>query len=554
MKTFSNMHKISFVSAFLLTGYLFCSCTSEMQSKSVSVIPAPLSLERYNGRFITNQPFPVLFSSVNLKSTADWLAVKLEDLTGTKARLIYNKNHRSVKKGIYLQLDSTLTDLGPEGYRLVVTTRNIKITAQNPAGVFYGIQSLLQLTELNDNTQAKGLVVPAVTINDKPRFEWRGMHLDVSRHFENKEFIKKYLDILAAHKLNVFHWHLTDDQGWRIAIDKYPLLTEIGAWRVDRTDKPWDYDQEITNNKTKKLYGGFYTKEDIKEIVDYAANLHITIVPEIEMPGHSQAAMTAYPQLACSGKPYRRPANPPFEFTDPYCAGNDSTFVFLEDVLTEVMDLFPSEYIHIGGDEAKKTPWIKCPKCRALMKREGVKDVEELQSYFVKRIEKFLEAHGRKLIGWDEIMEGGLAPGAAVMSWRGEEGGIEAASMGHDAVMTPWKYMYFNAYQDSVEAKSNRDDYILTLAEVYNYEPVPAKLKGEQKKLIMGVQACLWSENIQTPEQAEHHTMPRLCALSEIAWSSPDKKDWNDFNERLNRHYTFLDRMGVRYYKTSKGY
>jgi hexosaminidase len=541
------MKKIIGVCTFILIGYMFCSCTSEVQTKSVSVIPAPLSIERHNGKFILNQPVPVLYSDIDLKSTVDWLAVKLDDLGSIKARPVHNKNLTSVKKGIYLQLDSTLTDLGPEGYHLSVSPRKIEIDAQNTAGIFYGIQSLLQLTELNNNGQAQSFIVPAVTITDRPRFSWRGMHLDVSRHFENKEFIKKYLDILAAYKLNVFHWHLTDDQGWRIAIDKYPLLTEIGAWRVDRTNEPWDYDQEITNNKDKKLYGGFYTKEDIKEIVDYAANLHITIVPEIEMPGHSQAAMTAYPQLACSGKSYRRPSDLPFEFTDPYCAGNDSTFVFLEDVLTEVMELFPSGYIHIGGDEAKKTPWTKCPKCKALMKREAIKNVDELQSYFIRKVEKFLNDRGRKLIGWDEILEGGLAPGAAVMSWRGEEGGIAAASMGHKAVMTPWKYMYFNAYQDSVEAKSDRDDYILTLEEVYNYDPVPGKLNDDQKKLIIGVQACLWSENIQTPEQAEHHIMPRLCALSEVAWSDPDRKNPGDFKERLNHHYEYLDRMGVGY-------
>jgi len=260
--------------------------------------------------------------------------------------------------------------------------------------------------------------------------------------------------------------------------------------------------------------------------------------------------MTAYPHLSCSGKPYRRPANMPFEFTDPYCAGNDSTFIFLEDVLAEVMELFPSEYIHIGGDEAKKTPWLTCTKCNALMKREEIKNVDELQSYFVKRIENFLESKGRKLIGWDEILEGGLASGAAVMSWRGEEGGIAAASMGHNVVMTPWKYMYFNAFQDPVEANSQRDDYILDLEEVYMYDPVPGILNTDQQKFIIGVQACLWSENIQTPEQAEYHILPRLCALSEVGWTNPERKDWNNFKERLNNHYTYLDRMNVNYYST----
>jgi hexosaminidase len=544
------MDKIRFISVLVISGYLFCSCTSEKNDKLLTgIIPEPLSLEKLDGKFSLSHSVSVLYNDDNLKSTADWLLGRLGDFAGIKTNLISDRNIKSVNKGVYLELDTTLNGLGSEGYNLIVYPKRIEIKAGTPAGVFYGIQSLLQLIAINYNGSNNLIGIPALKITDKPRFSWRGMHLDVSRHFEDKEFIKKYLDILAAYKINVFHWHLTDDQGWRIEIDKYPLLTEIGAWRVDRTGDPWDYDQQITNYTSKKLYGGFYTKEDIREIVDYASNLHITIVPEIEMPGHSQAAMTAYPQLSCSGKPYHRPSGLVFEFTDPYCAGNDSTFVFLEDVLTEVMELFPSEYIHIGGDEAKKTPWTKCPKCRALMKKEGIKNVEELQSYFVRKIEKFLNDKGRNLIGWDEILEGGLAPKAAVMSWRGEEGGIAAASMGHNVVMTPWKYMYFNAYQDSVEAKSNRDDYILDLAEVYNYDPVPGMLEDDQKKYIMGVQACLWSENIQTPDQVEHHTLPRLCALSEVAWTSPERKDWNDFSKRMDNNYRYLDRMGVKYYK-----
>jgi hexosaminidase len=535
------MDKIRFISILVISGYLVCSCISDKNNEFLTgIIPEPLSLEKLDGKFSMIHSVSVIYNDDNLKSTAEWLSRKFEDFTGIKANLISNGNNKFAKKGIYLKLDTTLNDSGPEGYILIVSPKRIEIAAGTSAGVFYGIQSVLQLIAINNNEEAKVLVIPAVKIKDLPRFSWRGMHLDVSRHFEDKEFIKKYLDLLAAYKINVFHWHLTDDQGWRIEIEKYPLLTEIGAWRVDRTAEPWDYDQAITNNSSKRLYGGFYTKEDIREIVDYAENLHITVVPEIEMPGHSQAAMTAYPQLSCSGKPYHRPSDLVFEFTDPYCAGNDSTFVFLEDVLTEVMELFPSEYIHIGGDEAKKTPWTKCPKCKALMKREGINNVEELQSYFVRKIEKFLNGKGRNLIGWDEILEGGLAPGASVMSWRGEEGGIAAASMGHNVVMTPLKYMYFNAYQDSIEVKSNRDDYILNLEEVYNYNP---------PQYIMGVQACLWSENIQTPDQVERHTLPRLCALSEVAWTSPESKDWNDFRTRIDHHYKYLDRMGVSYYK-----
>ena len=544
------MNKIRLIIRFFCLGFLLYSCTSEIDDTLISgIIPAPASMEIQNGQFFLNRSVVIFYNDNDLKATAEYLVRRFEDLLSVKSHLSLNENLSSMKKGIYLQLDTSMFNLGPEGYRMIVSGKKIKVNAGSPAGIFYGIQSLLQLIDRNSNGENNSFSVPAVVISDQPRFSWRGMHLDVSRHFEDKEFIKKYLDILATYKLNVFHWHLTDDQGWRIEIEKYPLLTEIAAWRVDRTDARWDYDQEITNRQNIKLYGGYYTKEDIMEIVEYASNLHITVVPEIEMPGHSQAAMTAYPHLSCSGKPFRRPVNTLFEFTDPYCAGNDSTFIFLEDVLTEVMALFPSEYIHIGGDEAKKTPWLTCTRCNALMRRENIKDVNELQSYFIKKIEMFLADNRRKLIGWDEILEGGLAAGAAVMSWRGEEGGIEAASMGHNVVMTPWKYLYFNASQDKLTKESQSDDRILDLEEVYRYDPVPGILEADKQKFVIGVQACLWSEKIKTPEQVEYHILPRLCALSEVGWTNPDRKDWNDFKERLNHHYAYLDRLNVNYFK-----
>jgi hexosaminidase len=544
------MKKNQITITFLCLSLLLLSCANQKDETTLpGIIPAPSYMEKMDGQFILNRPVPVFYQVDELNTTAEYLATKIQDFLNDRPDIILLGGKSSGKKGIYLTLDPSMTIQDPEGYRMVVSTKKIEISAGTPAGVFYGIQSFLQMLISDNNQGNKPLVIPTMMISDSPRFRWRGMHLDVSRHFQDKEFIKKYLDILAAHKLNVFHWHLTDDQGWRIEIEKYPGLTELAAWRVDRRDKPWDYDQEITNRKDVDLYGGFYTKEDIREIVDYATNLHITIVPEIEMPGHSQAAMTAYPNLSCSGKPYRRPKNLVFDFTDPFCAGNDSTFIFLEDVLTEVMELFPSEYIHIGGDEAKKTPWLSCPKCKALMRKENIKDVNELQSYFIRRIEKFLNDHGRKLIGWDEILEGGLAPGAAVMSWRGEEGGTSAALLGHDAVMTPWKYLYFNAPQDTSEADSEDDNNILELEEVYMYDPIPGKLEMDKQKFIIGVQACLWTENVQTSEQAEYHTLPRLCALSEIAWTNPERKNWDDFKERVKLHYNYLDWLDVNYYK-----
>ncbi|NOX19362.1 MAG: family 20 glycosylhydrolase, partial [Chlorobi bacterium] len=366
-----------------------------------------------------------------------------------------------------------------------------------------------------------------------------GMHLDVGRHMFPVSFIKKYIDYLAMHKLNAFHWHLTEDQGWRIEIKKYPRLTEIGAWR-----------KGTQIGKTAEIdsvrYGGFYTQDEAREIVDYAAKRFITVVPEIEMPGHSLAALASYPFLAC--------ASDSFEvgtkwgvYENIYCAGNDSVFTFLEDVLTEVMDLFPSKYIHIGGDEAPKTKWKECPKCQARIKNENLKDESELQSYFIARIEKFLNEHGRQIIGWDEILEGGLAPNADVMSWRGITGGIEAAKLKHNVVMTPGSHCYFDHYQSAPEGEPLAIGGFLPLEKVYSYEPIPEELNKDERKYIIGVQGNVWTEYIATPEQVEYMALPRMCALAEVAWSPVEKRDTKNFLERMNKHYERLDAMNVNY-------
>jgi len=416
------------------------------------------------------------------------------------------------------------------------------------------VQTVRQLlpAAIENSSAVKGTKwsIPCVTVTDYPRFAWRGMHLDVSRHFFDVAFIKRYIDLLAMHKMNVFHWHLVDDQGWRIEIKKYPHLTEVGAWRVDREDKPWNSRMPQQPGE-KATYGGFYTQEEIKEVVAYAAERHINVVPEIEMPAHVGSAMAAYPEYSCTGGPFTVPPGGVWPITDIYCAGKEETFSFLEDVLTEVMELFPSPYIHIGGDEADKTEWKKCPLCQARIRKEGLKDEAELQSYFIRRIEAFISSNGRHLIGWDEILEGGLAPGAAVMSWQGFEGGVAAAKTGHNAVMTPVSHCYFNIYQGdpSTEPPSYRG--LLTLKKVYSFEPVPAELTPEEAKYIIGAQGCLWTEYVTDSKTAEYMILPRLTALSEVVWSAPENRSWEGFSTRLLKMMEHFDAMGVSYSKGS---
>ncbi len=420
------------------------------------------------------------------------------------------------------------TRLGEEGYELTVTPEAVTIVAATERGAFYGRKTLDQLGPPP---------IPCLRIIDRPRFSWRGMHLDVGRHFFPVQQIKRYLDLLALHKLNTFHFHLTEDQGWRIAIKKYPRLTKIGSRRAE-TPLPATPDRG-----DGKPYGGFYTQKEIREIVAYAAARHITVVPEIEMPGHSLAALAAYPELSCTGGPFAVRTKWGIE-PDVYCAGNDRVFTFLEDVLDEALGLFPSEFIHIGGDECPKDRWQQCPKCQARIRAEGLKNEHGLQSSFIRRIEKFLNARGRRLIGWDEILEGGLAPNAAVMSWRGTEGGLAAAAAGHDAVMTPHTHCYFNYAQSDDPAEPPAPKYAvpLSLKQVYDYEPIPASLPADQHHHILGAQGCLWTEYIPTWKVVEHMVLPRMCALAEVVWSPTTARDYDDFRARLRRRGQHLDR------------
>ena len=425
----------------------------------------------------------------------------------------------------------------PEGYQLDVTPGGIDLRAGSPDGLFYGMQTLRQLYA--------GGEVPCVSIRDNPRFGYRGLHLDVSRHFFSKEEVMKLLDVMSFYKLNTLHMHLTDAGGWRIEIDKYPKLTSETAFRTESDWRKWwdGRDRKYLPEGTPGAYGGYYTKEDIREIVKHAASKHINIIPEIEFPGHSEEVLMAYPELSCSGKPYQN---------GDFCIGNEKSFTFMEDVLAEVIDLFPSEYIHVGGDEAGKSAWKKCPKCQALMKEKGMKNVDELQSYMIHRAEEFLISKERKLIGWDEILEGGLAPEATVMSWRGEDGGIKSARMGHDVVMTPGNYMYLDFYQADPKTQPYAIGGYTPIKKVYSYDPVPAdSLTAEECRHILGVQANTWTEYIQTPEHLECMMFPRALAVAEIGWTPQELRTWEDFKPRMNAHISKLQGMGIRTFTLS---
>lgn len=431
-----------------------------------------------------------------------------------------------------IQPDTLLPD---EWHQVSVRPDGVTVTAPTEAGLFRGSRTLIQLLEQGKEAGA----LPCLSITDWPRFQWRGMHLDACRHFWSVESTKKYIELLARYKMNSFHWHLTEDQGWRIEIKTHPKLTEVGAWRKGSQVGPYarlQYDSIP--------YGGFYTQEQIREVVAYAAARHINVVPEIEMPGHAMAALASYTHLGCTGGPYEVQRGWGV-FDDVFCAGNDSVFAFLEDVLTEVMALFPSEYIHIGGDECPKERWKTCAKCQRRMKTEGLKDEHELQSWFIQRIEKFVNAKGRKIIGWDEILEGGLAPNAAVMSWRGTEGGIAAARSGHCAVMSPGSHCYFDHYQGDPANEPLAFGGYTTVQKVYGYEPIPAELKPEEHRFILGAQGNVWTEYILTPEHVEYMAVPRMLALAEVLWTPKEERNEKDFIHRLEQEFPRLDAMGV---------
>lgn len=531
--------------------FIFWNCQSNrsFSEKEIGIIPQvqKMTLGQSAFRFKRNTKFVV--ENIEQKEVARQLTLMFGKAAGWEPAILVGANEGSNQ--VYFRTEPVMR---PEEYSIGVTNKQIVIKASRPAGFFYAVQTLRQLlpVAIESNSVQKGVdwLVPVISIQDYPAFPWRGYMLDVVRHFFPKEDILKMIDYLALHKINTLHLHLVDDQGWRIEIKKYPKLTSIGAWRVNHEDLPWNA-RPAQQPGEKATYGGFYTQNDIREIVAYAQKKFITVVPEIEMPAHVSSALAAYPQFSCSGGPFTVPSGGVWPITDIYCAGNDSTFLFLQDVLTEVMNLFPSKYIHVGGDEATKTEWEKCPKCRNRIKTEGLKNVGELQSYFIRRIEQFINSKGRILLGWDEILEGGLPPKATVMSWRGIQGGIDAARQGHDVVMTPGSPCYFDHYQGQVDQEPPAIGGFNPLKKVYEFNPVPVVLTEQEAKHIIGGQANLWTEYVPNFKHAEYMTFPRIAAFSEALWTPGSRKNWDDFSRRILLMFNRYEKLGINYAKSS---
>lgn len=531
----------------LLAAILFCSSLlqAEAQTADYRVVPLPQKINISNGLpFTLNAGTKIVYNgNSQMKRNAQFLAQYIKEKTGLELDIVKSRR----KKENAITLTTGNAGENPEGYTINVESEGVTITGASEAGVFYGIQTLQKSLPIADGGN---ITLPAVFINDYPRFSYRGAHLDVSRHFFTTDSIKRFIDILALHNLNRFHWHLTDDQGWRIEIKKYPLLTTIAAQRDETVigRNSGEYDGQH--------YGPFfYTQEECREIVEYAAERHITVIPEIDLPGHMQAALAAYPQYGCTGGPYE--VWKMWGVSDNVlCAGNDSTLLFIEDVLSEIIEVFPSEYIHVGGDECPKTQWEQCPKCQERIRELGITGDEKhsaemyLQSYVINHAESFLNGKGRQIIGWDEILEGGLAPNATVHSWRGIEGGIEAAKQGHDCIMSPTTFMYFDYYQTKYTAEEPLaiGGYV-PVEKVYSFEPMHESLTAEEQKHIIGVQANLWSEYIPTFSHVEYMELPRMAALCEVQWCKPENKDYNDFKQRL---FPLLGLYDLREYNYAK--
>ena len=503
-------------------------------SATVNIIPKPVSVKVKSGTFRLDSNTRIEVNDQGDRDAADFLNSYLQKFYGLSLNITDSGN------ASYISLTTKKFVKAPdnaERYTLEGTAKTYAIEGDSYEGTFRGVQSLIQLLPVK---KSNTLQLPLVSISDQPRLKYRGLMLDVARHFFEVEFVKKYIDFIALHKMNTFHWHLTDDQGWRIQIKKYPELTEKGGYRNGTIIGRYPG----TGNDNKR-YGGFYTQDQIKEVVEYAAKRHITVIPEIEMPGHTKAALSSFSYLGCTGGPYEVKQTWGVE-EDVFCAGNDSVFTFLQNVLDEVISLFPSQYIHIGGDECPKDRWKACAKCQKRIKDNNLKNEHELQSYFIQRMEKYVNSKGRKIIGWDEILEGGLAPNATVMSWRGEAGGIEAAKQDHDVIMTPGTHVYLDHSQSKKEDSVTIGGY-LSVQKVYSYEPVPRVLNEKQKKHILGAQGNVWTEYMKNPRKVEYMIFPRLSALSEVLWSSASSRNWSEFEKRLAVQFKRYDLWQVNY-------
>ncbi len=538
------MNLKSKIAAFIAVMATCCPLLSLAQHADFHVVPMPKVVKaNQGGSFKLDAQTLITYPKTDreLHKSAEYLAQYIKEQTGLKLLVSTMPAQRNC-----IRLTASLKNTNPEAYNIRVNSDIVLIDGASAAGVFYGVQTLRKALPLGTTSQ---VIIPGTEVNDEPRFSYRGAHLDVSRHFVTVDSIHRFIDMLALHNINRFHWHLTDDQGWRIEIKKYPLLTKVGSKR----------DQTVIGHNSGKYdgkpYGGYYTQKQIKEIIKYAADRYITIIPEIDLPGHMQAALAAYPELGCTGGPYKV-----WEIwgvsDNVLCAGNDKTFEFINNVLDEVVKLFPSTYIHVGGDECPKTQWQKCSKCQARIQAEGLQAdgkhtaEERLQSYVIKRAENHLNKLGRQMIGWDETLEGGLAPNATVMSWRGEAGGIEAAKQKHDVIMSPNTYLYFDYYQtDDTKNEPEAIGGFLPIERVYSYEPMPASLTPEEQKYIIGVQANCWTEYMKTYRQVEYMELPRMAALCEVQWSQPEHKNFKDFMQRLPR---LLDVYRQQNYNYSK--
>jgi hexosaminidase len=531
------------ISVLLLIGSIYAA------KAQVNIIPKPAEMTTQQGTFVLSANTKLLVRDPSVQPSANFLNEFLQDIYGFKL------GTTKVSSANSIDLTLTKSNSATEGaYQFQSTKNGVKINGANVQGVFYGIQTLIQLLPAEAGTS---LSIPLVQIKDEPRFSYRGMHLDVGRHFFPVAYIKKYIDYIALHKMNYFHWHLTEDQGWRIEIKKYPKLTSVGSYRNGTITghAPGD-------GNTNKQYGGFYTQEEIKDVVRYAATRYVTIIPEIEMPGHASAAIAAYPELStfpleATTYPAKTPWSGPTSgkqvqqtwgvFTDVF-SPSEKTFKFLEDVIDEVVALFPAPYIHIGGDESPKDSWKRSEFAQQLIKEKGLKDEHGLQSYFIQRMEKYINSKGKKIIGWDEILEGGLAPNATVMSWRGEKGGIEAAKQKHNVIMTPSTYVYFDYSQSKPEDSLTIGGY-LPLKHVYGYEPVPSDLSPDEHKYVLGAQANLWTEYVPNTNKLEYMIFPRMTALSEVLWSKKELRNWNDFEPRLKTQLKRYDLWKINYSK-----
>ena len=544
----------------LLFVFLLLQQIAFAQTKLPAIIPQPVHIEAGEGQFLLSKKTMLITSDAEDRKTAQLFNNYLQQYYG----LTLATTRKTGANAIRFSTKKFIKAPDKDAYSLSVTKNGITVEGDTYNGTFFGMQSLVQLLPSTPGAKAKtaSLPVPFVNITDYPRFTYRGMHLDVCRHFFPISFVKRYIDYLALHKMNTFHWHLTDDQGWRIEIKKYPALTAVGGFRNGTITGHYP---GTANDNIR--YGGFYTQNEVREIVNYATARHINVIPEIEMPGHASAAIAAFPWLSCFPEEETVIPQHPSEksqqvhgkkvqetwgvFPDIFCAGKDSTFTFLQNVLDEVLALFPSKYIHVGGDEAPKDNWKRCPNCQARIKKEGLKDEHELQNYFVTRMEKYLNTKGRTLIGWDEILEGGLAPNAIVMSWRGEKGGIEAARQKHEVIMTPSSPVYFDHSQTKNDDSLTIGGYN-SLEAVYAYEPVPKELNEEESKYVLGAQANLWTEYIAYPSKVEYMIFPRMTALAEVLWSPKEGKNWDDFQSRLQEQYKRFLLWNANYFGKDK--